>query len=182
MLLGPLAHLVAIVSFSGQPTLRVCSLLTPAELGGVGVTLTARGLMPDEEVTVKRSSIPALPADLRTAQCTSEYVEAIGDFPVRFGVLTASRVLDRAGWDAVDRALDDDDAPVRGTVTQVGAANCERITQPSIEKGRTVSVMACSLASGTRFLTLEVARRDASQLPAPEKVAALLTLMKQRLP
>jgi hypothetical protein len=181
-MLSPLLYLVAIVQLAAQPNLKVCALLTPAELAGAGVTLTPRGLFADDPVTATRAAIPGLPADLRIAQCTSEYVVAIGDFPVRFSVMTASKALDRTGWDAVSKAIEDDDAPSGGTVIKVGEANCERLTQPSTEKGRTVAVLGCTVSSGVYSLTVEVARQDLSQLPAPAKVASLLTLMKQRLP
>lgn len=165
-----------------QPTPAICSLLTPAELSSVGVVLSRQGLMPDDGGTVTRKMVPALPADLRMEACTSEYDAAIGDIAVRFSVMTASISLGRAGWDAVDKALDDGESPPPSTVTRIGETICEQITQPSKEKGRTVSSLACHLARGARFYTIEFAQREASRLPAPARAAALLAVMQQRAP
>jgi hypothetical protein len=173
---------LAAVGGWSQPPRTVCALLTPAELTAVGVTLTSQGLMPDEDGTVTRAMLPGLPADLTVAQCTSEYVKSIGDVSVRFGVMTASSALDRAGWEAVDKALDDGSTPPPSTVSRVGDVVCEQITQASRERGQSVSSLACHLARGARFYTLEVAQRDASRLPTPASVASLLMVMKQRTP
>jgi hypothetical protein len=182
VLLSSLLHLFSLASLGAQPSLKVCSLLTPAEMAAAGVTLSSRGLFPDDPVTLTRAVEPALPSDVWVAQCTSAYEPALADFPIRFSVMKASKALSRPDWDAVGKALAEDDDPPPGPITEVGEHRCERYTQTASRKGVAAAVLACTVASGPYFLTVEIARSSAAQLPTPAQGAALLSQMKRRLP
>ena len=88
-----------------QDGVKACALLTRDEVASAGVSVTARGLMPDEPVVLKKGSLPGIVTDMRMDQCTTEMAAGYAAFPARWSVASTKEALDKKAWDKMNESL-----------------------------------------------------------------------------
>lgn len=167
-----------------QDGVKACALLTRDEVASAGVSVTARGLMPDEPVVLKKGSLPGIVTDMRMDQCTTEMAAGYAAFPARWSVASTKEALDKKAWDKMNEALSEGEKkepdPAQKAVN-IDGVDCETFSWPEKKGGKRIYAISCSAFKGKRVVSLEFAQTDKSKLPSAKTTKQLLDVMLKRL-
>lgn len=169
---------------------KACGLLSLADLNAAGVKITGK-LYDDRTAHLPKGTMPWLTTDLQIDQCASKGL-AGGLIPYRLAIAHAKDPLDRRGWEAMMKAMNNDDKPSADSTSEsvkIGKTDCEYLSWPVESKEpakdgaapKRVHELYCVGYKARRQIALSFNESQKANLPAPKTVVSLLEKVMAKL-
>lgn len=158
-----------------QTPIKACQLLSASDLAIAGTRFAGK-LFDDDSTLIRKGELPGIGFDLQIDQCHSE-VGAHGIVPVRLSLAQTRDAISRRGWEDLNRALDKDEKPSKGVISEalkVDGNDCEYLSWPTRASGTRIHQIGCTAYLARHLVTLEFNDFDRAKLPSAQTVSSLL--------